>query len=176
MNRNGIAFWVVAGLLVFPLAANAQSANIYSWTDENGVKHFSDKAPVETEAAVEEIPVAQPVAAAAEPEALADDSSTTPDNQALDGTATDPAAPGTPEELSYADQQRLAMEERRKAQRENQAERQRICLKAQDELARVEPNRRVYYTDESGETARMDDVERVELVEENKRLIAEYCD
>jgi hypothetical protein len=162
--------------MVLPLAANAQSTSIYSWTDENGVKHFSDKAPVESDAAVEEIPVPQPAEPAAEAEALADDTAIAPDSQAVDGAPTDLAAPGATEELSYADQQRLAMEERRKAQLENQTERQRICLKARDELARVEPNRRVYYTDENGEQARMDDNDRVQLVEENKRLIAEYCD
>ncbi|HKX57471.1 MAG TPA: DUF4124 domain-containing protein, partial [Xanthomonadales bacterium] len=66
MNRNGMAFWVMAGLLMLPLAVSAQKGSIYSWTDENGVKHFSDRAPVETEAAVEEIPVAVPPATPAD--------------------------------------------------------------------------------------------------------------
>ena len=68
------------------------------------------------------------------------------------------------------------MEEKRKAQQEKNAERQRICLQATDQLAQIEPSRRVFYTDESGETTRLDDEERVRMVEESKNLIAEYCD
>jgi hypothetical protein len=170
MNRNGMAFWVVVCLLLLPLVASAQKNSIYSWTDENGVKHFSDRAPVETEAAVEEIPVAEPPATAP------DENSATLNNEVLQDDPTDPAAVDATQELSYADQQRLAMEEKRQAQREKQTERQRICLQAQDQLAQIEPSRRVFYTDESGNTTRLDDEQRVQMVDENKKLVAEYCD
>jgi hypothetical protein len=169
MNRNGMAFWVVVYLLMLPLTASAQKNSIYSWTDENGVKHFSDRAPAETEAAVVEIPVVVPATPV-------DESAATENNEDTPVDAPEPVADGTPAELSYADQQRLAMEEKRQAQREKQTERQRICLQAQDQLAQIEPSRRVFYTDESGDNTRLDDEQRVQMVEENKKLVAEYCD
>jgi hypothetical protein len=131
------------------------------------LKHFSDRAPAEATANVEEISASvETITVETAPDPL--------DNEEADSTAAsqDPAA----DELSYADQQRLAIEEKREGQREKQAERQRICLQARDELARVEPNRRVYSTDDDGETTRMDDDQRVNLVEENKQLVAEYCE
>lgn len=170
MNRNGMTFWVVLGLLMLPLVASAQQNSIYSWTDENGVKHFSDRAPVETEAAVEEIPVAEPA------DSAADENAATLNNEVVAQDPAEPAAAGATAELSYADQQRLAMEEKRQAQREKDAERQRVCLQAQDQLAQIEPSRRVFYTDESGNTTRLDDEQRVQMVEENKKLVADYCD
>lgn len=176
MNRNGMAFWVVICFLLFPLAVSAQKDSIYSWTDENGVKHFSDRAPVDTAAAVEAIPVAEPVTAAATPDGEVDDTAATLNNQVMEQDPAEPAAAGATEELSYADQQRQAMEEKRQAQRQKQTERQRVCLQAQDQLAQIEPSRRVFYTDESGDTVRLDDEQRVQMVEENKRLVAEYCD
>jgi len=39
----------------------------------------------------------------------------------------------------------------------------------------MEPSRRVFYTDESGQTVRMDDEERVSLVKEDKEFIAKNC-
>ncbi len=167
MNRIGIALLLVIAGAVLPSIAGAQKNTIYSWTDENGLKHFSDQAPVGVPATRKEIPVAaQPVAE----EAVADPLNNEPGDNAV---ATQTAVA---DDLSYADQQRLDLEEKRKAKQEKQLERQRMCLKAREELARVEPNRRVYYSGKDGETTRMDDVERVTLVEENKQLIAEYCD
>lgn len=173
MNRIGMAVIMVASALVWPLSVNAQKNSIYSWTDENGVKHYSDRAPDEPPSEVEQIPLSNtPPPAGSAGETL--------NNEAIpeDGLAPgEPASAASPaEELSYADQQRQAMAEKREAQREKQAERQRICLQATDQLARIEPSRRVFYTDEAGNTTRLDDEERVRMVEENKQLVAEYCD
>lgn len=181
MNRNRMAFAVRvylmgACLLALPLVVCAQQNNIYSWTDENGVKHFSDRAPAETEAAVEEIPITVPQSPDTSPDTEGDESSATLNNEATQEVLPDPAVTGDTEQLSYADQQRQEIEARRQAQREKQAERQRICLKAQDQLARIESSRRVFYTDEEGNNTRLDDDERVRMVEENKQLVAEYCD
>ena len=42
-------------------------------------------------------------------------------------------------------------------------------------LERVEPNRRIFYTDESGENVRMDDDKRIALVEESKDFLTKNC-
>jgi hypothetical protein len=173
MNRNGLAFCVVVAGLMLPLTTSAQKDSIYSWTDENGVRHYSDTAPAEAKAEVEQIPIPQSTApAGADGETL--NNEIMAEEAAAPGTA-DPSA-GTGQELSYADQQRQAMEEKRQARRESQAERERICLQARDQLARIEPSRRVFYTDEAGNTTRLDDEQRVQMVEDNKKLVDEYCD
>jgi hypothetical protein len=169
MNRIHIAIALASSLWVLPLNVNAQSGSIYSWTDENGVKHFSDRAPDEVAGDAEEIPLDYGVTSS-------DANAATLNNETLDSTASGQAAATPAGELSYADQQRLAMQEKRKAQQEKAAERNRVCLQARDQLARVEPSRRVFYTDENGETTRLDDDAREQLVEESKSLIAEYCD
>ena len=43
-------------------------------------------------------------------------------------------------------------------------------------LARLEPARRVYYTDENGAEVRMDDEQRVQAIAETRDYIARYCD
>lgn len=168
MNRISFKILVLGVTLLLPLAVCAQSKNIYSWTDENGIQHFSDQEPTDIKAE------AQPIPTPMEPEfpenaeeiPLADDS---------DNTATSQIAATAETMPSYADQQREEIRERREASKEEQAERNRICLQARDQLARIEPNRRVYYTGEDGESVRMDDEQRVREVEKNKALVAEYC-
>ncbi|MDZ4728651.1 MAG: DUF4124 domain-containing protein [Xanthomonadales bacterium] len=168
MNRISIAILSIVVASMFPNFADAQKGSIYSWTDENGIKHFSDRAPAEVSAHNDEIPVAY--------ETLPMDTSTGTLNNETVAEGADDNQAAAADELSYADQQRLEMDEKRKAQRELRAERQRVCLQARDRLAQVEPSRRVFYTDENGETTRMDDEERVQMVEEAKGLITEYCD
>jgi hypothetical protein len=86
----------------------------------------------------------------------------------MEGEATDDA-------LSPADAKRQELAEERARRRAQQAERDAICNEAQRRLAIVEPTRRVFYEDEQGETVRLDDEERVRLVEDYKRQIEEYC-
>ena len=167
MNRISNAILVVLVASMFPSIAAAQKGTIYSWTDENGLKHYSDRAPAEVTTNMEEIPSASETVPV-------DPSADTLNNEVVVSEVVN--GPAAAKELSYADQQRLKMEEKRKAQQEKNAERQRICLQATDQLAQIEPSRRVFYTDESGETTRLDDEERVRMVEESKNLIAEYCD
>jgi len=171
MKNRSIAIWLLTSALVVPFSASAQKGSIYSWTDENGVKHFSDTAPpVDVEAS------SQPMAEN-QPGTDTDASSVTDtlNNQVMDSTAgTTADAEG--EELSYADQQRKVIADRRAADEQKKADRNRTCLQARDQLARIEPSRRVFYTDENGNTTRLDDDERVRMVEDNQNLIDEYCD
>jgi hypothetical protein len=49
------------------------------------------------------------------------------------------------------------------------------CSAWEAELERLEPSRRVFYTNEEGETERMDDVARTDRVAELKSLIDRDC-
>ena len=59
--------------------------------------------------------------------------------------------------------------------RESATQRDAECAAWQAEVDRLEPNRRVFFTNEAGETERMDDVERVNRVAELKQQIATHC-
>jgi len=130
--------------------AAAQERKMYQWTDENGVVHFSDTAP-EGQAA-----------------------------QALDLPANDAPAVANPyqqptSEPSAAQLRREEIARKSQEARLEQATRDAECAAWQSEVERLEPNRRVYYTNEQGETERMDDVARTNRVAELKAQIERHC-
>jgi hypothetical protein len=142
--------------------ALAQTQSIYTWTDEKGVVHYTDTPPDNPNAV--EIPATEayrPGSVAASP----------PTEEAVAEDGEDPAPVA-----SYADEQRKKMAETRKESAEKQAERARICKEARDQLETIEPSRRVFFTNDQGETERLDDEQRVAMVEQAKALIAENCD
>jgi hypothetical protein len=171
MNRILIAAAMATLLGLTATGLYAQSGTIYSWTDENGVKHYSDRAPEVPAAGAEMVKVDTSVPPG-KPEAAVD----APESETLESSVTAQATDKPGKQLSYADQQRLAMQEKRKAKQEQATERNQLCLQARDQLAQVEPSRRVFYTDENGDTVRLDDDQRMQMVDESKALIAQYCD
>ncbi len=139
-------------------AAELPAKELYRWTDENGVVHFSDKKPAggqdfESQTVADDAPVPaqseSPAAANAEVEA-----------EALH---------------NVAQQRREEIARNKKEARQQQAEREAQCAAWQAEVDRLEPSRRVFYTNEAGETERMDDVQRVETVARLKEQIAAHC-
>ena len=134
-------------------AAGLQAKEMYRWTDENGVVHYSDQKPAGLQDyQVDQLPDSAP-AAAGQP------------------TAAAPAA----EEPSYAEQRREEIAQKKREARESGAQREAECAAWRAEVDRLEPNRRVFFTNEDGETERMDDVERVNRVAELKQQIATHC-
>jgi len=156
---------LAAGLASFSVSAN----EIYRWTDENGVVHFGDKPPEGLQAKAIHVPDSQP-------------SDTGDSGSAADEKVSPPSADGTSaaeEEaipLTAAQARREKMAEDRKKRQEAQAETDLMCQKHSKRVEDIEPYRRVYYTNEQGESVRMDDDLRIELVEESKAYIAENCD
>jgi hypothetical protein len=161
---SGLLPWLMAGFLGAaallaggPLAA----AEVYTWTDENGVLHYSDTprtdGPMET---IEAEEAYRPGSADAYPAAP----------QEAQAAAETAAAP-----QSAADARREELASRREERRESQAEMDRLCAQHRQRLEQVEPSRRVFYTDEAGETVRMDDEERVALVAESRAFIDKNC-
>jgi Domain of unknown function (DUF4124) len=169
-DMNNFARLAVASIFFFAFLNNspAQTQSVYTWTDEKGVVHYTDTPPDNPNAV--EIPateVYRPGSTGAYPQAEAAAQA----ESAVTGNESDPAAVA-----SYADEQRKKMDEARKASAEKQAERARICKDARDQLESIEPSRRVFFTNEQGETERLDDEQRVAMVEQAKALIAENCD
>ena len=58
---------------------------------------------------------------------------------------------------------------------EGQEAQSRVIPQGQAELDRLEPHRRVFFTNEKGETERVDDVERANKVAQLKAQIAKNC-
>jgi hypothetical protein len=138
------------------LPAAALGETMYTWKDENGVVHFSDRAPEGQDLQAQQLPEA-------------------PKPGSVSPTGSTAASPANAEP-SVAQQRR---EEIARMAEENQARQQAKqvqCTSWRTELERLEPNRRVYFENEQGETERMDDVERTDRVAELHELIDKNCD
>jgi hypothetical protein len=144
-------YWLNLLLIITcALAAPATGGEMYRWTDENGVVHFSETPPADREVAAENLPADTP-------------------------PATSAATAGTEGANSPAQQRREELARKHDEARTNAAQNDAQCAAWRAELQRLEPNRRVFYTNEQGETERMDDVARTDRVAELKSLIARNC-
>jgi Domain of unknown function (DUF4124) len=164
--------WVLGlllGLAVMLAGGPLGAAEVYTWTDEDGVQHFSDKPRTDGQSETIQAEEAyrpgtadvysQPAEAAeaAEP---------------AEAAAADAAAEAP---VSAAAARREEQALKRAQRREAKAELDRQCAQHRQRLEQIEPSRRVFHTDASGETVRLDDEERVRLVEESKAFLAENC-
>jgi hypothetical protein len=132
------------------LAGSALAGEVYTWTDENGVVHFTDREPVGRDAEVQNLPDSMP--------------------------PSSPSPYAAPQAgKSAAQQRREDIQRKGEESQARQAMTDRNCQAWQAEVARLEPNRRVFYTNEQGETERMDDVARANRVAELKSKIAQNC-
>lgn len=141
---------------LFPLAlllsAPAWAQQMYKWTDENGVVHFSETPPAGQEAEASDIPEgAQPMGQAEMSEPVPGDMH------------------------SAAQERRDELARNREQAQAEAAIRDAECAAKRAEVASLEPNRRVFYEDASGETVRMDDQVRVDRVAAAKKFIQENC-
>jgi hypothetical protein len=154
----------ILGLAALFAGAPLAATEMYTWTDENGVRHYSDKprtnGPMETVETPEAYRPgsADAYPAPAEPEA---------------GSEAAEGAPEAPQSAAAARREQLAQQ--REERREAQAETERLCAQHRQRLEQMEPSRRVFYTDDAGETVRMDDEQRVALVEESRAFVEKNC-
>jgi hypothetical protein len=128
----------------------AQEKKMYQWTDQNGVVHFSDMAPEGQDVQARDLPVDRAPTAAS------------PYQQPDSGP-------------SAAQQRREDIARKSEESRARKATLDAQCAAWQAEVDRLEPNRRVFYTNDQGETERMDDVARTNRVAELKAQIARNC-
>jgi len=156
---KGFAVLLITAFLCFPAGTAAEE--VYSWVDENGVRHYGDMPPDREDAEVmqlQEIPAMSdtPVSSAPPPKSGAP----TPEKE---------------NELTPAQQRREDIKRQHKESREARAEKQKMCNMAQSRLDAIEPHRRVYFTNDKGETERMDDEQRVGEVESLHEYLDENC-
>lgn len=146
------------------LAAPALNAEVYRWTDENGVTHFSQTPPPDdVEAVIEDVPDGAPDP---DPEGAGIEFNGAQSNLEQN---SDSAAP------SAADQIREDLAEESARKRSQVEAIQSNCALVQTRLDEIEPNRRVFYTNDEGETERMDDAARVAEVKQLQEFLAANC-
>ncbi len=157
---------ILAAMAAFFWLNNGWAQEVYTWTDENGVAHFSDVPPETGSSQQMQIEEAyRPGSSGAYPSA-----DSTPEDS-LEGI--DNILDESPQNV--ADQRREQIDEAREKRKEEEAIAAQLCPKYQQRLEQMEPSRRVFYTNEQGEQVRMDDEERVAMVEEAKEYIAKNC-
>lgn len=142
----------------------AQSADVFTWTDENGVVHFSDSPPGEGRADQISVPgVYRP--------GTSDAYSIGEEGEPSEDV---PEAVEAPKSAAQLRREQIAKtrEEKQKAE----ADARRFCGRHRQRLTQMEPARRVFYTDARGEQVRMDDDQRMQLIEESRQYLARYCD
>ena len=157
------AIWMVLVLGAGPFAAGNTLAGgeVYRWVDENGVVHFGDQPDAKAKANAEVVQIQPGPAGSSQAPAA-----TTAE------TGNDPASAAP----SYA--QRLR--EERAAKRKEAAEQRKTvdgnCRRSREVVAQLEPSPRVNVTHEDGSVTRMDDNERLRVLNEAKAFIAENCE
>lgn len=151
---------LLGAILTLTISSPMLATEVHTWTDEDGVVHFSDVKPASTKSQAIE---------------MKDNSSQAADSLASPVTPAPVAEEDGVQTLTAAQQRRQDMEEAREAQREEQAEIEKMCARHAQRLEQMEPARRVYYQDENGQEVRMDDVQRVALIEESRNYLAENC-
>jgi hypothetical protein len=157
--KSQLNIWCLLALIFACAGAtNALATDVFTWTDEDGVVHFSDL-PTDSMNS-EKISVA---------------------GVYKPGTVQppEPSASSQPESgetpLSAAQQRRERMAKEREERREAQALAEQMCTRHRQRLEQMEPARRVLYTDDSGESVRMDDDMRMGLINESKEFISKNC-
>jgi len=146
--------------LIFACASgtSALATEVFTWTDKDGIVHYSDLPSDSAE--VLEIDVPQVYK---------------PGTVELAKPSSEVQAESEDPPLSAAQQRRERLAKEREERREAKAETKQMCARHRQRLEQMEPARRVFYTDESGEYVRMDDDQRMELIKEDKDYIAKNC-
>jgi hypothetical protein len=157
VKMRTISLSLFAAALAIAATGGLAAGEVYRWVDEDGVVHFGDRAEGIPGAEVVNVPSGPAAPAEAPPPAT-------------------PAAQQAEDGPSYAQQRR---EERAEARREAAEERQQleaVCAQARSRVAALEPSTRVMVEDADGNVVRMDDNERLELLDDAKAFIAKNCD
>ena len=164
-TRDGTMIRSIIGFVLFIsltglVYAQGSDKEMYSWTDENGVVHFSDQKPAGQQVNVHQIP-----------------DSGTSQSSTLPPGGEGPAANAAEEvdNRSPAQVKRDEMDKRRTDILAAREKNKTACAERRAEIADLEPNRRVFFTNEAGEVERMDDQVRVDRVAEAKAFVEANC-
>ncbi|MDH3787048.1 MAG: DUF4124 domain-containing protein [Xanthomonadales bacterium] len=157
--KTGFKLWCLPALVIICASVTETHATeVFTWKGQDGVVHYSDMPPENVDSRLIRVDgVYKAGTTVPEPATQADG------NDA--GTDT----------RSVAQQRREKIAEDREARREAREEAERLCARHQQRLEQMEPARRVFYTDDTGESVRMDDDQRMALISESKEFIAKNC-
>ncbi len=151
--------------VMLALTVDAATETIYRWVDAEGIVHFGDRPPEGVKAETVGVGTAPPVSAAP----------ASPGAPAAGGTADTDDTPAKEPEPSYAQQRRDERAEKRQQMAADQKKIDAQCEAMRHQLAVTEPNPRVIVPTPGGGTRRLDDKERLELVNEAKTFIKKNC-
>ena len=167
MKRTRILLILASGF-AWAWISSAAATEIYTWTDQDGIVHYSDTPLADAESQKIEVEGAdRPGTTSAYPSS--EESTTGP---AVAAQSADGESP-----QSAAQQRREQIAENREERRKAKAEIDQLCAKHRQRLTQMEPGRRrVFYTNEKGESVRMDDDQRMGLIKEDKEFIAKNCE
>lgn len=157
-------------LLAFALILAAPaSAQIYQWRDAEGRVHYSDMPPAQGEA--KRLRSAPPSTASPAPQAAAAPASA--------DTAAAAEKPKTlaEKEQAFRERRAAAAEAQAKAEQESarNAERQRACEQARNQLAALRSGQRVVRFNSKGEREYLDDAARAAEVEQTQKYVDATC-
>lgn len=158
MRISAIILAVLIVTLPFLATDAIAGEEIYRWVDDNGVVHFGDQPPANTDA--ELIAIQQ--------------STSTNTPPAPESTTADPDQPLDPQP-SYAQQLRDERALRRAETAENDRIIAEACAQRRTIVSQLEPSTRVMVKSEDGTVTRMDDNVRLEKLNEAQTYIAENC-
>ena len=155
--KSAIARTTLVAAVAITFSGIVTATEVHKWVDENGVVHFSDTKPMSVESQTIE---------------MRDSGYSQSDG--ANPVQQNPTAGAEPQ-LSAAQARREEMARKREERKEAAAEAEYLCSRHSQRLEQMEPARRAYYTNENGQQVRMDDIKRVELVEESKTFLSENC-
>jgi hypothetical protein len=150
-----------SALLAIPATVSAQE--IFRWVDNDGILHFSDRAPEGMEATL--MRIKPNTVQLVQPEKRFTSET------GAGGVGENSEAP----ELSYAEQRRQARAKNRKDSREKAQETAAGCEIMRRQKAFVEPSPRVIVQNDDGTMRRLDDGERERMLREANRYLATNC-
>ena len=158
---------ILTVILTWAGSGNVLATEVHTWTDENGIVHFSDAPSASGDSQLINIEgVYMPGTTGAYP--------------AGENSQQAPAGAGGEESegttLSAAEQRREQLASDREEKKKAKAETDILCGRHRQRLEQMEPARRVFYTDEQGEQVRMDDDQRMGLIDESKEFLASNCE
>ena len=160
-------------LAIALFAALPALAQIYSWKDSEGKVHYGDTPPPTGEVnVIRGTPAAKPAPAPA-PEPA-----TTP-GETDTAKAQDPSRPQTLAEREQAFRERRAAEAEAQAKAEEEAardaERQRFCEQARNQLGALQSGQRVSRFNAAGEREFLDDAARSTEIARLQQQVTEHC-
>lgn len=166
MKQGKLLGTAVLAALVGALACPQAGADkVYSWTDENGVRHFSQTPPPAEQPAVETEIATSP--AATEAAADAEYELRTP----LPAISEPPAGE---EAVSVADRQRQRIAQERAAREQAEFLKEVECVRTRERLAMIQPRLAEVYVNDAGEAVPLDE-SHVAEAEELTEFYDRHC-